>query len=157
MGNGKKRGIKHLIFVDPKTYRFDRAGAIARRVGEIDQSLDDAPYILIGPGRWGTTNPQLGVPVQYGEIAGAEVIVEMATESFAPELSYGTHFYADMVASGVLYLPFREEEGDRFNRALLSNLPVVDAREGVVHVCVESGFDVYADGAGKRAVIAVSA
>ncbi len=157
LGNGKKRGIKHLIFVDPKTYRLDRAGAIARRVGEIDQSLDDAPYILIGPGRWGTTNPQLGVPVQYGEIAGAEVIVEMATESFAPELSYGTHFYADMVASGVLYLPFREEEGDRFNRVLLSNLPVVDAREGVVHVCVESGFDVYADGAGKRAVIAVSA
>ncbi len=156
LGNGKKRGIKHLIFVDPMTYSFDRAGVVARRVGEIDQALEDTPYILVGPGRWGTTNPQLGVPVQYGEIAGAEVIVEMATESFAPELSYGTHFYADMVASGVLYIPFREEEGDRFNRELLYSLPVVDPDDDILHVYSETGFDVYADGTGKRAVIAVS-
>lgn len=153
LGNGKHRGIQHLVFVDPKTYRFERAGRVARRVGEIDQSLEGAPYILIGPGRWGTTNPQLGVPVQYGEIAGARVIVEMATESFAPELSYGTHFYADMVASGVLYLPFREEDGDQFNRGLLRRLPVVDDQDGVLHVYMESGFDTYADGAGKRGLI----
>ncbi len=156
LGNGKKRGINDLIFVDPRTYDYTRAGEVARRVGEIDQTLNGAPYILIGPGRWGTTNPQLGVPVQYGEIAGAEVIVEMATESFAPELSYGTHFYADMVASGVLYLPFREEEGDQFNRDLLSRLPAVASADGVLHVRAEEGFVVYADGAGKRGVIALS-
>ncbi len=156
LGNGKQRGIKHLIFVDPKTYRSDRAGRIARQVGEIDQSLAGTPYILIGPGRWGTTNPQLGVPVQYGEIAGARVIVEMATEAFAPELSYGTHFYADMVASEVLYLPLREENGDQFNRGLLRRLPVIEKREGVLHVYAESGFDAYADGAGKRGLIIIT-
>ncbi len=157
LGNGKHVGISHLVFVDPRTYRFDRAAAAARRVGEIDQQLEGGPYVLIGPGRWGTTNPQLGVPVQYGEIAGARVIVEMATESFAPELSYGTHFYADMVASGVLYLPFREEDGDWFNRALLQRFPVVDNQDGVLHVYVESGLDAYADGAGKHGLIAVAA
>ena len=155
LGNGEYRGIRHLILVDPHTYRSDVAYRIARRVGEIDQQLEDEPYILMGPGRWGTSNPQWGVPVQYSEITGAAVIVEMATESFAPELSYGTHFYADMVASGVLYLPFREEQGDRFNRKLLSRQEVLFADPCVTHFRIDEGLDVYVDGEGKKGVIVV--
>ena len=86
LGNGRRKRIHHLVFVDPSTYRWEEAYAIARQVGQIDQELDGEAYILMGPGRWGTSNPQLGVPVQYGEIAGACVIVEMATESFSPDL-----------------------------------------------------------------------
>jgi len=153
LGNGKQKQIRHLIFVDPHTYRLEDAYRIARKVGEIDQSLDGEPYILVGPGRWGTTNPQWGVPVQYNEITGATVIVEMATESFAPELSYGTHFYADMVASGVLYLPFREEQGDRFNRELLNSQKVLFADPYLKHYQIDAGLDVYVNGEGKKGVV----
>jgi len=153
LGNGKHKQIRHVIFVDPRTYRLEDAYRIARKVGEIDQRLEGEPYILVGPGRWGTTNPQWGVPVQYNEIAGATVIVEMATESFAPELSYGTHFYADMVASGVLYLPFREEQGDRFNRELLGTQEVLFADPYLKHYRIEAGLDVYVNGKGKKGLV----
>ena len=156
LGNGMRRKIHDLIFVDPATYRWQDAHAIARQVGKIDQELDGRKYILIGPGRWGTSNPQLGVPVQYGEIAGASVIVEMATESFSPELSYGTHFYADMVASGVLYLPFNESEGDYFNRELLDQQETVYADASVRHVHFQEGLDVYVDGKGRESLICLS-
>ena len=156
LGNGRRRRIHDLIFVDPSTYRWEEAHAIARQVGRIDQDLDEEEYILIGPGRWGTSNPQLGVPVQYGEIAGASVIVEMATESLSPELSYGTHFYADMVASGVLYLPFNESAGDYFNRDLLDEQRTVYSDAFIRHVHFQEGLDVYVDGKGKKSLICLS-
>ena len=156
LGNGVRRRIYDLIFVDPSTYRWEKAHGIARRVGQIDEELSGKEYILIGPGRWGTSNPQLGVPVQYGEIAGASVIVEMATESFSPELSYGTHFYADMVASRVLYLPFNASQGDYFNRELLDRQGVVSADPFVKHVHFQKGLDVYVDGKGKQSLICIS-
>lgn len=155
LGNGRRKRIRHLIFVDPVTYRAEDAYAIARRVGEIDQQLEGEEYILMGPGRWGTSNPELGVPVQYGEVAGASVIVEMATESFSPELSYGTHFYADMVTGGVLYLPFREEQGDFLNRALLEQQEVLCDGECLRHFRIDEGLDVYVDGKGEEGLIAL--
>jgi len=156
LGNGIRRGIRHVVYVDPSAYRHDQGYAIARTVGRIDESLDDEPYILIGPGRWASSNPQLGVPVQYGEIIGAAVIVEMSTEGFSPEFSYGTHFYADMVASEVLYLPFYESEGDWLNRNLLQRQQTVYRGEFVAHYVMPSGLKVYVDGAGRRGVIALS-
>lgn len=156
LGNDVRRGLKHIVYVDPLTYRHDKGYEIARTVGQINEQLDEEPYILIGPGRWASTNPQLGVPVQYSEIIGAAVIVEMSTESFSPELSYGTHFYADMVASGVLYLPFYEADGDRLDRELLAQQTATKHGPFVTHVIIEKGLDVFVDGDGRRGVIALS-
>jgi len=157
LGNGRLDGIHHLVLVPPETYRWDKGYEIARSVGRINHRLSerDEPYVLMGPGRWASTNPQLGVPAQYNEIAGASVIVEMSTESFAPELSYGTHFYADMVGSGVLYLPFREEAGDRLNRDLLESQDVAYRDEFVTHYTLRQGLSVFVDGEHQRGVIAV--
>ena len=155
LGNGMRLDIRHLLFVDPEEYRPQDAHRVARRVGRINQILEDDGYILIGPGRWGTTNPQLGVPVQYNEIAGASTIVEMATESFSPELSYGTHFYADMVAAGVLYLPLSEERGDFLNRSMLEESLCPEQYGCLKHYEFPDGLDVYADGKGKEGLIVV--
>jgi hypothetical protein len=156
LGNGVRKSIRDLVFVDASTYRWQEGHAVARRVGMINDSLADKDYILIGPGRWGTSNPQLGVPVRYGEIAGAAVIVEMATEAFSPEMSYGTHFYADMVASDVLYLPLDESQGDYLNRELLDLQTVISSDPFVKHVHFNKGLDVYVDGENKRSLICVS-
>lgn len=159
LGNGRRERIHHLILVEPSTYRWDQAFDIARTIGAINERLVnlDAPYVLIGPGRWGSTNPQLGVPVQYGEISGAAVVVEMSTEEFAPELSYGTHFYADMVAAGVLYLPLHEARGDALNRELLARQTVVEQDAFVTHFELQQGLDVYVDGERRRGLIALRA
>jgi hypothetical protein len=154
LGNGVRRGIQHVVYIDPSKYLPSQGYAIARAVGRINDRLDEEPYILIGPGRWASSNPQLGVPVQYGEIIGAEIIVEMSTAGFSPELSYGTHFYAEMVASEVLYLPFYESEGDWLNRELLERQEAAYQDEFVTHFSVPSGLNVFADGAGHRGVIA---
>ncbi len=157
LGNGKTDRIRHLVLVEPTAYRWDKAYDIARSVGRINSRLceQDEPYVLVGPGRWASTNPQLGVPAQYSEISGASVIVEMSTESLAPELSYGTHFYADMVASDVLYLAFREESGDRLNRTLLTDQQVVYRDEFVTHFTFPQGLCVFVDGEHQRGVIAL--
>jgi len=157
LGNGRLDGIRHIVLVSPETYRWDKGYEIARSVGRINHRLSelDEPYVLMGPGRWASTNPQLGVPAQYNEIAGASVIVEMSTESFAPELSYGTHFYADMVGSGVLYLPFREEAGDRLNRDLLASQDVAYRDGFVTHYTFRHGLSVFVDGEHQRGVIAL--
>ncbi len=153
LGNGVCKGLRHIVLVDPAAYRWDKAHTIARTVGRINDEIDEEPYILIGPGRWASSNPQLGVPVQYGEISSATAIVEMATEAFAPELSYGTHFYADMVASGVLYLPFHEAAGDAFRKELLHQETVAYQDAYVAHYVIEEGVDVYVDGASGRGLI----
>jgi len=158
LGNGRLENVRHLVFVDPETYRWDHAFDIARMIGRINQQLDedDEPYVLIGPGRWASSNPQLGVPAQYNEISGAAVIIEMSTATFAPELSYGTHFYADMVASGVLYLPFHEEHGDQFNRELLQQTAIAFQDEFVTHYVISEGVNVFVDGHNQRGIIALA-
>ncbi|MBE0635946.1 hypothetical protein IH601_08120 [Candidatus Bipolaricaulota bacterium] len=158
LGNGTLKNIRHLVFVDPDAYRWDHAFDIARAVGRINHQLDDLdePYILIGPGRWASSNPQLGVPAQYNEISGAVLIVEMSTATFSPELSYGTHFYADMVASGVLYLPFHEEFGDRLNRDLLRQSMITFQDDFITHYTVPQGMNVYVDGQNQRGIIALA-
>jgi hypothetical protein len=157
LGNGRLDGLRHLLLVPPDTYRWDKAYEIARSVGRINHHLSeqDEPYVLMGPGRWASTNPQLGVPAQYNEIAGASVIVEMSTESFAPELSYGTHFYADMVGSGVLYLPFRQEAGDRLNKELLAGANIAYRDDFVIHYTFPEGLTTIVDGELQRGVIAL--
>jgi len=157
LGNGVQRKVQHIILVEPTTYRWDLAHDIARTIGRINNELVDKreAYILMGPGRWASSNPQLGVPVQYNEISGATTIVEMSTATFAPELSYGTHFYADMVASDVLYIPFHEGEGDEFHRELLKQQQLVHKDEFVKHYRIPSGVNVYVDGARQRGLIAL--
>ncbi|MEE8593477.1 MAG: PEP/pyruvate-binding domain-containing protein, partial [Candidatus Bipolaricaulota bacterium] len=158
LGNGRLKNVRHLVFVDPETYRWDHAFDIARTIGRINQQLDkdDETYVLIGPGRWASSNPQLGVPAQYNEISGAAVIIEMSTATFSPELSYGTHFYADMVASGVLYLPFHEEHGDHFNRELLRATAITFRDEFITHYTIPEGMDVFVDGYSQRGIIALN-
>jgi len=157
LGNGRLKHLRHLVYVDPAAYRWDCAYEIARTVGRINRRLEEEnePYILMGPGRWASSNPELGVPAQYNEIEGAAVIVEMATAEFSPELSYGTHFYADMVSSGVLYIPFYAEKGDRLNRRLLGHTATDYKDEWVTHYRIPEGMSVYVDGQNQLGIIAV--
>lgn len=109
--HGRAEGIEYIIFVDPQKYRQipDQTTKLelGRAISRLNSRLEDTCFIMMGPGRWGSANIELGVRVTYADIYNTKVLIEIAiaTEDGAPELSYGTHFYQDLVETGIYALP----------------------------------------------------
>lgn len=120
--------IEYAIYVDSEHYhalptlakRFD----VARLVGMINRQLAERRFIIMGPGRWGTNNPELGLSVKYADINNSLVLAEigLGTNGDTPELSYGTHFFQDLVEADIIPLPlFPEQPNNYLNVSLLSS------------------------------------
>jgi hypothetical protein len=127
---GQVEGIEYVIYVDPRAYDAvpsrDRRHAIGRVVGRLNRLLEDRCFILVGPGRWGSNDIRLGVPVTYADINHARMLIEVArrTGGYVPEVSFGTHFFQDLIEAGILYLPlYPDEEGVAFNEDFLNRTP----------------------------------
>lgn len=103
--NGWVSGVRYAIYVIPRSYhalsRPQQKLEVARVVGRLNRRLNDETFILLGPGRWGSNNPDLGIPVTYSEIHNARALIEVADDETAPEPSYGTHFFQDMVEAQI--------------------------------------------------------
>ncbi|MCS3923163.1 PEP/pyruvate-binding domain-containing protein [Methanosalsum natronophilum] len=121
---GKIDNINYILYIDPESYEtidsFDKKRSLGRVVGLINSILAkiEKQFILIGPGRWGSSNIELGVNVTYSEIDNTSVLVEMSRikEGHTPEVSYGTHFFQDLVESGIVYMPlYPDQEDSLFN------------------------------------------
>jgi hypothetical protein len=132
MGGGIWQPIKRVIYVEPKAYtelNLSQKYDIARLVGKLNRQVtgrESVPIMLIGPGRWGTTTPSLGVPVTFSEINKITVLVEIAYEggNLMPELSFGTHFFRDLVETDIFYVAlFPHKKDVMFNKAGLSRMP----------------------------------
>jgi hypothetical protein len=151
MGGSLALGIRRVVYIDPEGYTrlpLSQKYDVARLVGSLNSMIRDRhgdATILFGPGRWGTSTPSLGVPVGFHEISNAAVLVEMAYESstMMPELSFGTHFFQDLVETDIFYVAlFPNRENVVFNRDLLLRMPntlpelgtEASKYEGVVHV-----------------------
>jgi len=102
---------------------------LARLVGRINREVvarGAVPTLLLGPGRWGTSTPRLGVPVRFAEISAMTAIAEVAFSAggLQPELSFGTHFFQDLVETGIFYVALNPEREECFvNSGLLRTLP----------------------------------
>ena len=97
---------------------------LARLIGRLNERLADKVFILIGPGRWGSDNPDLGIPVRYGDIYRARALIELASDESAPEPSYGTHFFQDLVEAHIYPLALAlSDSGAEFNRPFFENAP----------------------------------
>jgi hypothetical protein len=132
MGGSISNDLRRIIYVEPKAYvELSLSGKydIARLVGKLNRQIKDRdaePTILLGPGRWGTTTPSLGIPVSFHEINNMTVLVEIAYEggNLIPELSFGTHFFQDLVEGDIFYVAvFPNEENVLFNRQRLDAMP----------------------------------
>jgi hypothetical protein len=105
--DGRAEGIRFIVYVDPQAYYKLHDATIkhelARAIGRLNKRLENEAFILMGPGRWGSVNIDLGVHVTYGDIFNTRVLVEMsvAHDGHTPELSYGTHFFQDLVEAGI--------------------------------------------------------
>ena len=105
LGDGVFRGIQDVVWVDPECYDPDDTPALRERVAAINEDLaaEDRYGVFIGPGRWGSRDRFLGIPVTWGEIRRARLIVEIARGPGDPEPSQGSHFFHNLVSLGVGY------------------------------------------------------
>jgi hypothetical protein len=114
---GRVSQIEYILYVDPDSYyklnSLKEHTQVARCIGRLNSSLEGHPFILVGPGRWGSSDSMQGVPVTYADIFNTRVLVEVATKSsFSAEPSYGTHFFQDLVESQIYPLAVYPEEPD---------------------------------------------
>ncbi len=116
--------IRYIVYIDPQNYSsmsdHDKKQMVGRVVGRINShpAIQEGKCIMMGPGRWGSSNINLGVNVRYAEINNTSVLVEMALEEAGqvPEVSYGTHFFLDLVEAQIIYLPvYPNDPTSQFN------------------------------------------
>ncbi|MCX5696316.1 MAG: phosphoenolpyruvate synthase [Candidatus Omnitrophica bacterium] len=128
LGGNISQKIEWVIYVDPGKYSkliLSDKYEVARIVGKLNRTIKDKeelPTLLMGPGRWGTTTPSLGIPVKFAEINNIAVLAEVAFSegNLMPELSFGTHFFQDLVETSIFYVAlFPEEKKAVFNQAWL--------------------------------------
>lgn len=170
MGGSIVQPVGRVIWVDPERYTalaLSDKYEVARIVGRLNRlvkSAEPRPTLLMGPGRWGTSTPRLGVPVRFAEINAMAAIAEVAFPAggLLPELSFGTHFFQDLVESGIFYLALYPERAncrvhteilDRAENLLAEWLPD-DARlaQAVRVLDLPQGFQLMADIVSQRVV-----
>lgn len=122
--------IEYIVYIDPRVYgainSIDTKRMIGRLVGRINEhpAISDRKILMMGPGRWGSSNIELGVNVGYADIDNAGVLVELAREEagHVPEVSYGTHFFQDLVEAQIIYLPvYPDDASTGFNNRFFEN------------------------------------
>lgn len=148
LGSGRIGDIRDIVAV--RMDRFDRAHTreVAAEVGAMNAGLLRAgrPYLLIGPGRWGSADRWLGIPVSWYQISGARVIVECDLDGAAVEPSQGTHFFHNMTSLGIGYFTAHGRNGARVDWAWLDAQTPVEAGEWVAHYRLEGPLEVLIDG-----------
>jgi hypothetical protein len=153
-GNGALEGIRDVVLVRPATFDPTRTIEIAGEISDINKALDGIPYLLIGPGRWGTRDRFSGIPVQWHQISWARAIVETSLEGFRVIPSQGTHFFHNITSLGVMYLTVAADSGGVFmNWDELSKLPAVATGKYVSHLRLPSPVVVKVDGQSGRGVV----
>jgi len=131
ISNGTVSDIRYIVYVDPEQYgnltNLDELNSVGRAVGQLNKILPKHGFVLMGPGRWGSRGDiKLGVSVTYSDINNTAMLIEIARKkgNYVPDLSFGTHFFQDLVEAGIRYLPlYPDEEGSLFNEDFLINSP----------------------------------
>jgi hypothetical protein len=131
VSNGRVADITHVVYVDPDRYGdladYADLVAVGEAVGKLNKLLPRRQFILMGPGRWGSRGDiKLGVRVTYSEINNSAMLIEVARKkgNYVPDVSFGTHFFQDLVESGIRYLPlYPDDEGAKFNESFLLESP----------------------------------
>jgi Pyruvate phosphate dikinase, AMP/ATP-binding domain len=159
MGNGVVREIGDVVYVRPEGFTPRRNRAVAAEIAACNDRLVAAgrPYLLIGFGRWGSSDPSLGIPVAWGQIGGARVIVEATLPAMNVELSQGSHFFHNISSFQVSYFCVRHDGTDRLDWDWLARQPAVCEGELVRHVRPAAPLLVKVDGRTGRGVVRAGA
>jgi hypothetical protein len=156
LSNGRNKNIKDIVFVRPDTFDRSQTPLIADQVGKFNNyfKMQDQPYLLLGPGRWGTADRWLGVPTKWDQISSARVIIEATYGDFSVTPSFGTHFFQNLIAFQIGYLTVnRTDDKNSIDWDWLNAQPVIRETEYVRHIALDTPIEVIIDGRQGRGVI----
>ncbi len=156
MGNGNIKDVKDVIFVPPETFDKSKTEQIAQEIAELNKKMikENKSYVLIGPGRWGTRDKWIGIPVNWTQISKAKVIVETSLEDFPLEASAGSHFFHNVTSMNVAYLSVNHKSANCLIKwDTLNNQSINEATEFVKHIEFKKPLRIQIDGKKRIAVI----
>ncbi|MGL1931558.1 MAG: phosphoenolpyruvate synthase/pyruvate phosphate dikinase [Desulfotalea sp.] len=158
LGHGKIKHMTDIIYVDIENFDPSTTNQIALEIGGVGKKLmgQDRKFLLIGPGRWGTSDPWLGIPVQWSDIAGVGAIIEIQNDVIRAEPSQGSHFFQNITSLGIPYITVNDCEknkDDFIDWAWLYKQPIMESGKYIRHVRLDSPFVVKCDGKVSAGVI----
>jgi hypothetical protein len=155
MGNGTVDSIRDVVYVKPDSFEARHTRTIAAELERLNRPLLAAgrPYLLIGFGRWGSSDPWLGIPVDWGQICGAKVIVEATLPSMAVEPSQGSHFFHNITSFQVSYFAVSHFRRPGIDWEWLARRPVESETDFVRHVRLDDPLLVKVDGRTGRGAV----
>jgi CheY-like chemotaxis protein len=155
LGNGCLENIADIVYVNPD--RFDPACTveIAAEIGRINHQLvqQNRKYLLIGPGRWGSADRWLGIPVKWQNISGVGAIIESAHDDLKADPSQGSHFFQNITSLGIGYLTISPNSSDYLNWQGLQALPTAEETTFLNHVKLDNPLTIKIEGKKSCAVI----
>ncbi len=155
MGNGKINTIQDIIFVKNENFDKTKTMEMAEEISRINQRFPETKnYILIGPGRWGTRDRFIGIPVNWTHISKAKVIVETSLDGFPLDASSGSHFFHNLTTLNIAYFSvFLDRDPHAINYDILNSAEVVEETTYFKHVRFEKPVEVIIDGKKRRGAI----
>ena len=152
LGHGQMDDITDVVYVKTDGYNAGNNPLIAEEISRINAKFLDRGehYVLVGPGRWGSSDSWLGIPVKWPNISAARIIVEAGLTNYRVDPSQGTHFFQNLTSFGVGYFTINDFNGDGvYNRAALDALPAVEETAHVRHVRFPRALSIKVDGKKK--------
>ena len=156
LGNGVNQAVRDIVFVKPAVFDAAKSPQIAGEVDKLNAQLREAgvPYLLIGPGRWGSTDPWLGIPVKWSQISGVKVVVEASQPNMNVDPSQGSHFFQNMTSLRIGYFTVPLDRNHGFiDWPWLETLPAVTETTYLKHVRLAAPLTVMIDGRKSQGVI----
>ncbi len=149
LGNGIIKGIRDFVYVKPDVFDSSRSKEIAKRLEKLNEKFqtENTYYVLVGPGRWGSSDPWLGIPVKWPQISQARVIVESGLDHYRIDPSQGTHFFQNLTSFRVGYFTINPFIHDGFyDIDFLNSQPACNEDEFIRHVRFEKPIRIEIDG-----------
>jgi len=155
LGNGINSSLHDIVYVDYQEFDNRIPFQIVDEIEDINKKLvhEKRPYILIGYGRWGTSDPTAGIPVKWNQISGAKVIVEAPLEQSFVEMSQGSHFFHNVTGFRILYFSIVRGPENIFDKEWLARQKILEEKRFVKHISVKNNLVVKADGRTGKGVI----
>ena len=159
LGNAEKTNLADILYVKPDAFDSSKTPVVAQEIGKLNAGLvkEGRRYLLIGPGRWGSADRWLGIPVSWANICGVGAMIETSSPQLKADPSQGSHFFHNITSLGINYVTISNTNKDFLNWNWLTSLPVSDETTFVAHVTLEKPFVLKVDGRSSQCVMFVGA
>ena len=155
LGDGRISSIKDFIIVRPNTFDLSKSKEIAKELSKINSKFNKGrQYILCGPGRWGSTDPWLGIPVQWQSISNSKVIIEMGLKELPIDPSFGSHFFQNITNLHIFYFTIdSKQKDDILNLDFLKNFDTKNSGKYIDWYSFEKPFNIVVNGSNGMGII----